>query len=203
MDPVEIQRLVVAVLPDRAQTPVRALSSGLDNVAYEVGDLIVRVARRPDPAALAREAALLSLVARVSPLPIPRPVIVAAEQGLLAYPTLPGRPLLDVPTSQRPALAVASALGELLAPLHAVPGAQLAGLVEADDARPSAWLAEAAQHYATAHAAVPAAYRPAIESFLDAPPAPEPPALVLSHNDLGAEHVLIDDLGTVTGVIDW
>ena len=51
---------------------------------------------------------------------------------------------------------------------------------------------------------VPAQHRAAVEAFLgEAPPEPAPD-LVLAHDDLGIEHVLVDpDTHAVTGVIDW
>lgn len=53
--------------------------------------------------------------------------------------------------------------------------------------------------------AIPAAHRDAVGAFLEEAPPPAAPraALVLCHDDLGIEHVLVDDAGAVTGVIDW
>jgi aminoglycoside phosphotransferase (APT) family kinase protein len=43
-----------------------------------------------------------------------------------------------------------------------------------------------------------------VENFLERTPPAEPRAAVFCHNDLGAEHVLVDvKTNTVTGVIDW
>jgi hypothetical protein len=48
----------------------------------------------------------------------------------------------------------------------------------------------------------PVSRRPIVEFFRSSPP-PDGDTLVLSHNDLGIEHVLVDDSATtVTGVID-
>ncbi|HEY0639356.1 MAG TPA: aminoglycoside phosphotransferase family protein [Pseudonocardiaceae bacterium] len=203
--PAELTALVSAVLPGRPRRSVVPLGAGLDNTAYLVDDeLVVRVARTPDAAEVVRrEAGLLALVATVSPLPIPRPCAVLPERGVFAYPLLPGRPLLRRP-SRRPA-AIGESLGRFLAALHAVPAARVAGLAEVDDAPPGEWLDAAAESFAEVAAAVPHGHRVALAEFLAAAPPAPPPAdgLVLCHHDLGAEHLLADSRGTLTGVIDW
>ncbi|WP_157767835.1 peptidoglycan recognition protein family protein [Actinosynnema pretiosum] len=54
---------------------------------------------------------------------------------------------------------------------------------------------------ADAHAAL-GLRAPAVERFPATPPPPPPDELVLAHNDLGAEHVLVDVGTTITGVPD-
>jgi aminoglycoside phosphotransferase (APT) family kinase protein len=174
---------------------VRPLGSGLDNVTYEVnGELVVRLARSPDPVAVDREVRLLALLAEVSPLPVPAPVLAVPELGCLAYPKLPGVPLLELGRGA----GHEAALAEFLAALHAVPPAHVEDVVAVDDAPPGEWLDDAA----AAAELVPAAHRTPVERFLAAPPPRPAGTLVFSHNDLGAEHVLVDG-DTVTGVIDW
>lgn len=49
-----------------------------------------------------------------------------------------------------------------------------------------------------------AADRDLISSFLAGPPPERPEQIVFCHNDLGAEHVLLDsESGALAGVIDW
>ncbi|MEW9528800.1 phosphotransferase family protein [Microbispora sp. NPDC049125] len=211
----DVGGVVATHLPGYLIDTVVLLGEGQDNAAYEVnGELIVRFSKEPDPRRRAAnvndEARLLATVAGISPLPVPEPAFTAAEQGCLAYFKLPGLPLIDVPSSRRSAhgASIAAALGELLAALHSVsagPTADLvAGLVGTDDEPKALWLSEAAQLYADLAPHVPAAHRPAVEAFLDAPPPADGPALAFSHNDLGIEHVLVDPVTwAVTGVIDW
>jgi aminoglycoside phosphotransferase len=263
MDPVR------EVLGDYPVSSVRRLATGTDNVAYEVnGDLIVRFRRRDAgqgspsaaasiPQSVEQEAALLRLVARVSPLAVPVPFVVDAERGCLAYRRLPGVPLLALlwpelsqsqaqpqsqsevpPRSQthaqpqgqpqpdrqsrrqpphaqalpsqslpRAALgataaeAVGTALGAFLGALHAVPVADVAGLVGTDETSPQEWLDEAVETWSRVHGDLPAA---GVEAFLGRPAPPPGNELVFSHQDLGIEHVLVDPVsGAVTGVIDW
>lgn len=229
---------------------VEPLGAGLDHSAYLLDDeLVVRFRR--DPAAadrIAAEARLLTFVGAISPVPVPGPVFVDARRGCMAYPLLPGVPLISAgrfsgltgtslgaagPGSGAagPApgpgsgaagpgaadsgrgvagsgVGVAARLGELLAVLHAVPPERVAGFAEVDDTPPAEWLAEAAELWPSVSGHVPAAYRPALEAFLAAPPPAPASTLVFSHQDLGIEHVLVDPgqgtgTMTVTGVIDW
>lgn len=136
----------------------------------------------------------------MSPVPVPRPVVVDARRGCLAHPLLPGVPLLG----RVPGPDVAARPGELLAALHRVPHTRVAHLVEADHAPLSDRLDAAAESWATVAPEVPAGRRWAVEAVLAAVPPPRGVELVLSHNDLGVEHVLVDAAtGAVTGVIDW
>ncbi|WP_198961206.1 phosphotransferase family protein [Pseudonocardia sp. MH-G8] len=205
----EVVRTVLAEhLPAVAARSVEPLGAGLDNVAFLVdGELVVRFATGADPERVVREAGVLELVARRSPVPVPRPVLTVAERGCLAYPLLPGVPLLDVPPAVRAALRlpVAAALGGLLAVLHAVPREEVAPLVEVDDTAPGLWLREAAGSWEAVAARVPMRHHRAVEALLLAAPPPQAsPEAVFSHNDLGVEHVLVDPAsGAVTGVIDW
>jgi aminoglycoside phosphotransferase (APT) family kinase protein len=202
-----IARLLAA--HGRPAQSVRPLGSGLDHAAFEVdGDLVVRLSSQADPAArgreVRREAELLRRVAALSPLPVPVPLLVDPDGGWLAYRKLPGEPLLGVPDPAAHATTVGAALGALLAVLHAQPPEDWAGLADDDDTPPAAWLGEAREAYAELTGTVPAERRAAVEDFLHAPPPPAAPHRVLSHNDLGVEHVLVDPAtGRVTGIIDW
>jgi aminoglycoside phosphotransferase (APT) family kinase protein len=141
-------------------------------------------------------------VAEVSPLPVPRPVFVAPDDGCLAYEWLDGVPLLEV--APRHAEAVAARLGTLLRALHDVDADRLTGLVECDQFPSEALLPEARVHYDAVSAVLPSRARPAVEAFLDAAAPPPAGGLAFSHNDLGIEHVLVEPgTMTVSGVIDW
>src|SRR5262245_55825172 len=73
-------------LPQRAIRSFTVVGEGLDNRAYDVdGELIVRVAKDADPDEVRREADLLTALRDISPLPVPEPVFVDPEAGILAY----------------------------------------------------------------------------------------------------------------------
>jgi aminoglycoside phosphotransferase (APT) family kinase protein len=203
----EIRALLARHMPGYEIMSVTGLGEGLDNAAYEVnGELIVRASKEPDPAlrtvATRREADLLAAVGRVSALPVPEPVFADAEAGVIAYSRLPGLPLMDHPVADPACLA--PALGRFLGRLHQTPLGEVERLVEWDNYPLSAWLEDAERDYGEITGHLPAASRRLIEDFLGRTPPAEPCALAFCHNDLGAEHVLVDaETNAVTGVIDW
>lgn len=202
--PDDVRRVLSSHHPDCRIEVIAPLGAGTGNVAYEVnGDLVVRFAREPDPAAVEREARLLSTVAAGSPVPVPTPVFTAPAVGCLAYRRLPGVPLLDLPALiSRP--SIPAALGGFLAYLHAVPVDRVADLVPPDLTPAREWLAEAGRYFAETAGAIPAAHHDPIAAFLAEPPPAGRFDPVFSHHDLGIEHVLVDPVtAAVTGVIDW
>ena len=203
----DVHNVVVAHLPGYQVDSVVCVGEGLDNLVYEVnGQLIVRFSKEPDPNRLNNEGRLLAAVAEVSPLPVPEPTFIAAEQGCLAYLKLPGIPLLDIPHGLRSdhSTPVAAALGDLLTALHADPIDRWTALVDTED-RPLAECGrDAAQTFPSVADQIPAVHRRSIETFLDAAAPHDGYAPAFSHNDLGIEHVLVDPVTwTVTGIIDW
>lgn len=178
----DVTAVLAAHLPGYRVGTVARLGAGLDNLAYEVNDdLVVRFAL--SDVDMTREARLLEVVAEVSPLPVPRPLLVLP--GCLVYRKLPGTVLLHDPDP-----AVVPQLARMLTAIHAIPLSRLEGLVEVDDTPPAQWRAEAERHMDLA----------GIRVALGQPPPPG--EFVFCHNDLGAEHILVHD-GAVTGVIDW
>ncbi|CRK55958.1 aminoglycoside phosphotransferase family protein [Alloactinosynnema sp. L-07] len=192
----DVRAVLAAHLPDLRVDTVEHLGEGQDNTAFDVnGELIVRFAKGDTD--VAAEARLLEVVAGFSPLRIPLPRLVVPELRCLAYDRLPGTQLLDLPECPP---GVVDELRGFLDALQVIPVDLVADLVEVDDQDGEGWLADAKDCYAAL--AVPARFRPVIEAFLaEAPPKPDY-EVVFSHNDLGIEHVLIQD-GRVSGVIDW
>lgn len=203
---VETVRAVLAAQGVPAESVV-LLGAGLDNVAFEVdGSLIVRFATDATPDDIVRQTRLLHVVAEISPLPTPRPAFAVPDQGCLAYPKLPGTPLLDLAAGAETgaAVAVAGRLGAFLAALHATPLDRFAGLVEPDEQPLDEWLSDAAELHASVVGSIPAAHHRPLETFLATAPPAGDHALVFSHSDLGIEHVLVEpESHTVTGIIDW
>jgi aminoglycoside phosphotransferase (APT) family kinase protein len=183
------------------------LGEGADNVAYQInGGLIARCAKETDPArrakAITREAALLVALPEWATLPVPSLVVADPDQGVIVCHKVPGIPLLDVavPASEH----LAPPLGRFLSKLHEVPLERIDHLEEGDDYSLLEYRDESRRDYQEIVNHVPKALRPQVEGFVDRPPPPESPTRVLCHNDLGAEHLLIDPAtGTLSGVIDW
>jgi aminoglycoside phosphotransferase (APT) family kinase protein len=200
----DVRRIVAERLPAESAGPIAPLGSGLDHAAFLAGnDLVVRLAIEDD-GTMRREAELLRAVAGVSPVAVPEPLF--AEDNVMAYRLLPGVPLLDLPHADRDRLAVpvARTVGAVLAALWAIPAARAAELADRDEASPAEWRDEVERRAGQIGDALPAGARPGVEAFLGAPVPRDTELFVLSHNDLGIEHVLVDPAaGRVTGIIDW
>jgi aminoglycoside phosphotransferase (APT) family kinase protein len=181
-----------------------------DNVVRERDGLVVRTRRHAPEVSegglsVEQEARLLDLLGRRSPVPVPRVTRVLPELRVMEYPMLPGRPLLERLESLpcHAADKIGRTMGRLLAVLHGLPVEEAGALVPVESASPHSWLEEAGGWYEVVYPHLPAGHREQVESFLSRPPPQPAERLVFSHNDLGVEHVLVDDDWTVTGVIDW
>ena len=170
--------------PDLADARLEPLGSGLDHVAFQVGDLVLRMS--DDQHNLA-EARLLRLIGPQLSLAVPAPVFADDAEGVLAYRKLPGQSLLGVD----PPPGSAAVLGQFLGELHTLAIGEFSTLVTMDSADPDEWLDDL-----EGPAELLAVLRRAV---------PEPGAAldcVLVHADLGAEHLLHDG-ERLTAVIDW
>lgn len=186
---------------------ITGLGGGLDNIAYEVNsEIVVRQSRDEDPASrqetTRREAALLTVVGELSPLPVPRPIFVDDGAGILAYAKLPGLPLNLRPVPER--VRLAAPLGLFLSRLHAAPAERMAALVPRDSYPLDELLDDAERDYRDIAPHIPVPARRLVEDFLTRTAPQGPDSLVFCHNDLGSEHILVNvETSTVTGVIDW
>ncbi|WP_308796354.1 phosphotransferase family protein [Agromyces silvae] len=172
------------------------ISRRAENTTFAVGECIVR--RSTDPRALAREVALLGALAASTTVPVPIPLMYDPDLGVFAYRRLTGTPLIHL--RSRESEPVERALIDVLGTLRALGAAHL---LPADPYPNEAWRRDALDAFETIrpHLTSEQARRIA-ESFDEAPP-PDRGDVIAQHNDLGAEHILVDDVGRVTGVIDW
>ncbi|WP_214108998.1 phosphotransferase family protein [Acrocarpospora catenulata] len=203
----QILRLVARHLPGYEIRTITGLGGGLDNIAYELnGEMVVRQRRDDDPAsrseATRREAALLAVVSELSPLPVPRPIFVDEDEGVLAYAKVPGLPLNLNPVPEPAQLA--APLGAFLNRLHTAPAERVAALVPRDAYSLEELREEAERDYRDIVPHIPVPSRRHVEDFLARTAPREPDTLTFCHNDLGSEHILVNaETSTITGVIDW
>jgi aminoglycoside phosphotransferase (APT) family kinase protein len=203
----EMYALLPRHLPGYEVRSLTRRGEGADNVAYEVnGELIVRVRKDADAdrrrESTRREADLLAAVARWSTLPVPEPVFADTSAGVLAYFKLPGLPLMRHPVADPARLA--APLGEFVSRLHRAPVKEAEELVEWDTYPLTAWREDAERNYRDIAEHLPAAARRLVEDFLGRTLPAAPRTAAFCHNDLGAEHVLVDvGANAPTGVIDW
>lgn len=202
----DVRAYVAALVPGCRATKVRRLGEGLDHVAWLVDDaLVVRVAKDVSSAraSVLRESALLDLVATVSPIPTPRLVAASPDDGIIVSTFLVGTTLLG--HGAPPAADAAEAIGAFLSTLHRIPDDEAALVAEVDTTPTAEWLEAARADWdevATCDEIAPPT-RATIAEFLREPPPANGERRVLCHGDLGSEHLLVDDRGTIVGVIDW
>ncbi len=198
----ELLSLVQERLGAEARSVVR-IDNGWDSIAFDVDDeWIVRLPRRPEVRAdLRKEAALLPLLGRTLPIPVPEVAVLEDTPStfVMVHPKIPGKPLSS--SHEDPALA--NEVGGFLAALHEISGAAEAGLPELTTGD---WLDEQVAFVKRCETVIrlldSSEARRAesmFESYLSSLPELNP---VLIHGDLGPEHVLCQD-EAVTGVIDW
>jgi len=201
-----------------ALAPVRAayLGAGMDSTAFEVNaKWIFRFPMRTSvERQLFVERALLPVIAPRLPLPIPSFTFAGAPDvdfpmHFAGYAKLPGRPAVEIDTSRVSFDAIAVQLGRFLSALHRFPVADAIRL----GAEPSRLEDYFEEVRASALAGIdmlehtaPGSLAERVERYLKKlqrlSVAPWP--LTLTHHDLAAEHILLDDTGAnVTGVIDW
>ena len=203
------QREIVAVIRRALKAPevaVVPLGDGGDHWAYQVdGPFIARVRKHQDDrtaAAIEREAALLGILRRIAPIPVPEVVAMEPQAGVIVLRRLPGRSLHErtVPDP----MVFAAPLAAFVASIHALPAASVEHLLDRDDYPLSACLTEAVAQMKRVAAHLTSAQRSRVEAFLSSPSPPESARRTVCHNDLGAEHVLASEDGSVlTGIIDW
>lgn len=205
----EARRHILARFPELAPARCRRLGEGWDNLAVLVDEQVVfRFPRRAVAAELiAAEAAVLPEIAAGLPLPISWPRWLA-DPGpdypypFAGYPLLPGEPACRRHLSRPERAGLAPTLGRFLKALHATPpppgcpgdvirravlGERLPVLKE----RVAACRIDGAlKTRALARA----------EALAQAGAAPEPR---LVHGDLYSCHLLVDERGQASGVIDW
>jgi len=209
----EVARLAVDLVGPGASVTVEG--AGWDHVAWRVvgADGVPWIVRAPvdgEPEAMAadvhREVAVMQRARLVLGDLVGDAVVLEESRGCLAHPRLPGTPLQDLLVAGRlPAAArdeVAREVGAVIADItRLVPPAG----VPVDHGLP-AWLAAAPELVAQVEHVLTIEEQAAVARFvaMRPPPAPWPEDLPVTHNDLGAEHVLVDP-GTlaVTGVVDW
>ena len=214
------RRLLAGQFPQLALESVVPLAYGFDNTVYVVdGTWAVRFPRRQMGADLfAQEVGLLPALAPLLPVPIPVPELVGRPQGDYPWPFW-GGPLLGgveladagLPDAHREPLG--AAIGAFLRVLHAPDVARAYGTGMAHDpmqratpsvrgplGRTSLDRLVVQGHWAHGSPADVAYDELVAEGApLGPPTGPE----VLVHGDLHLRHVLVDDRGLPTGVIDW
>lgn len=180
------------------------IDSGQNNRILDTGQLIVRIPRHEEARRdLAREAAILSVLAPRLPLPVPVPEVRTVGAYVVAvHRKLPGEPLLSLDgmdVAQTQDLACDLAL--FLRALHALPHDILPAVAPTDPM--AEWRDLLDQLEAKALPLLPVAVGNSIRdgfiSFLGYAPGI---ARTITHGDFGTGNILVDN-GKVSGIIDF
>lgn len=216
MDPTLAAALIEAQFPALAPARVRRLGEGCDSVAFDVN--AEWVFRFPKSAEVARQFAiesriLPSLGGRL-PVAIPRfhfhgRPSPSFDRRFVGYRKLPGLPAIRLDTGAVPMDRFVEPLAAFLSALHAFPveaaaraGVPVRRLAEVIPEIRADALADLARVEEADPSAPLEVWRRSIEAGVD--PVTHPDGVALVHNDLAAEHVLVDqDAHLITGVIDW
>jgi aminoglycoside phosphotransferase (APT) family kinase protein len=207
-----LARRLIGQFPDVELRSLRRFAEGWDNAVWLANERwAFRFPQREiSVPGLLHELAVLPEVAGRLPLPVPNPVFVGEPTDGYLWPffgseLLPGREACDAELDADGRLAVALRVAEFARRLHALePPVQLPG-----DVNRRADTTKRVPHARTQLAEVerlglwrvPRRVHRLLDEAEQRLPPPEPPVLV--HGDLHFRHVLVDDGGAASGIIDW
>ena len=207
--------LIDAQFPELHGVSVAEVAAGWDNVVYLVDErLAFRFPRRAIAIpGVQREIAVLPRLAAHLPLPIPEPRWVGMPTGDYPWPWfgaayLPGVELADSGLPDERRVELGASLGAFLRALHAPAlASRIAPTLPVDPMR------RADMGFRIPHArrrldqVIEAGLwrsTDAVERLIvHATGLPPPPRTLVSHGDLHMRHVLVDEAGRPTGIIDW
>jgi aminoglycoside phosphotransferase (APT) family kinase protein/adenylate kinase family enzyme len=193
---------IVHAFPQLDTRGVARIDGGWTSATFEVGERIVQLARTPYAAeTLRHQMRVLPLLAPRLGVAIPQPELVSVEPVAIAYRKLAGEPC-----DRAPARAGPEQLGRFVRELHAIAPADLglAPLTVAEfRARVRADLARMRAHVAPRLSPAERARADALVAALVDDDRNWRFELVVTHGDLGPEHVLVDPAGALAAVIDW
>jgi len=213
------RELIAAQFPALAALPLQPFGEGFDNTAHLLGGRwVFRFPRRQIAVRLMDiECAVLPKIAPRLPLPIPVPEFIGKPSEKYEWP-FAGYALIAGVTAERFGLddaqraALARPLGAFLRALHGIGEAEAASFGAGPDVigKLDVPLRVRRTHEVLEklrpHGVLPPGLEQAVRRVLEQQPALpplEPGAGVLLHGDVYARHLLLDERGALSGVIDW
>lgn len=192
--------------------PVRYLSEGWDFTAFDVDDVwIARFPKRADVApGIPRERRVLEALDDLGAALVPADRFYGEASERFPLPFVVHRKIHGVSldslglrdVSPDAARRLGATVGSLLRALHDLPLSLVDG-TEGEEEGMEKWLSEAKAILARIRPELPPAVVERAADRLENPP-PATPKRVVTHADLGPEHILIDPAThVVTGLIDW
>lgn len=205
------RRLLAAQFPDLELGSLELVGEGWDNTVWRVdARWAFRFPRRQIAlSGIARELAVLPVLAPLLPLPVPDPVFVGRPGDVYPWPFfgcrfLPGHEPAEAGLDDEGRERLAQPLGGFLRTLHSL---------EADVELPDDPLRRADMSFRVPRTIealaeverrglwrVPAEVGAILEEALTLP---APAATAIVHGDLHLRHLLVDDRGALSAVLDW
>jgi aminoglycoside phosphotransferase (APT) family kinase protein len=205
------RRLIGEQFPELGLGSLELVGEGWDTTVWLVDDeWVFRFPRRSHPVpGLENEIAYLPQLAPLVPLPIPNPAFVGRPSAAFRWPFygcrfLPGRELADAALDDPARVALARPLAEFLRALHSV---ELDAELPVDPVRRgdmSFRVPRTTERLAELETLGIWTAPPLVGELLESArglPAPRPTATC--HGDLHIRHVLVDERGEPSAVIDW
>jgi aminoglycoside phosphotransferase (APT) family kinase protein len=203
--------LISARFPALDAGPLRRVGEGWDNVVWATADGVAfRFPRRAIAIpGVEREIALLPALAERLPLAVPDAAYAGRPCDRFGWPwfgsrLIPGREIAAAGLDDAARAALAPALGRFLRTLHGLELGAAAALPH-DPNRRTDMAARVPLTRAAIAGVAPLWTAPArVDELLDeAARLPAADACAIVHGDLHVRHLLVDDAGAATGVIDW
>ena len=216
IDAALVRRLLAEQFPELELTSLQLVGEGWDNAVWLVDRRwLFRFPRREAAVRSAElQTALLPRLAPLLPLPIPEPLFAGRpDQGypwpFLGMAFLPGREPADVAPDDPMRARAARPLGAFLRALHAPEVLDVEGIesLPVDPLR-RADMAFRVERARTRLAEVRelGVWEPPPEAeqlLAEAEKLPPSPRISVVHGDLHPRHLLVDDSGVPTGIVDW
>jgi aminoglycoside phosphotransferase (APT) family kinase protein len=214
LDEARVRSLIGGHFPELDLAGLAPLAEGWDNALWVTGaGIVFRFPRRAIArAGVEREIAMLPRLAPRLPLPIPVPLWVGEPSGAFPWPffgarLVPGHEIASVSLDGRREV-VGKALGAFLRTLHEPALVRTLGPGLARDPMRRTDMSERVPRTRQRLAALMAAglwtRPPSVEVILGSAQLMGPASgAAVVHGDLHVRHVLVDDSGYPSGVIDW
>ena len=214
LDELGVARVVGAQFPELRGAAVRRLGAGWDNESFVIGDeeWVFRFPKRAEGVPwLLREVVVVGRVSAALGAVVPRFEHVGAPSGDFPYPFVGYRFVrgVDADHPDVPRLPLAREIGGLLRNLHAIDPSDIPAAPAGSEERSVTTRVSEISALAPAVAArlpesVATRAVPYLLGEVPAPPAPRAEANRLCHNDICAEHLLVDPTtGQIAGLLDW
>lgn len=205
MDTNTVQEQIRENFPDLKINQISKIGEGTGNIAYEVNEnLIFRFPKSPASVTqLAQEIKLQPILKSFATKPYPNFTYLPLDHSFVGYKKLSGRALIHLTNSFNSWDILAEEIAHFLNKLHSIPPSELVDLdLLVEDKSPADWLAHSYPYFEKTKYLIPAKYHYSIKIFFDTTAPTQIVIPVLCHNDLGIEHILIEN-DHVSAIIDW